>query len=333
MIHFFKRKNSNRFDKMHCKHCHKIKGFVLNIDDSTQKIKLQDNRSLIKRIVNIARACFNTLVLAFVKLHRNLSHKINNETFPRPIEENAKVQYPQESYSWNKSENSDGLYLFIHGLRGSPTAWDQYVDSVKKREPTSHIFCPHIYKQGNVSLERAAEPILDAVKDYTTRFRGKPIYLVGTSNGGRIALYIENHLAPDLLGTAPLRVVTISGVLNGTKLVDTVEKVKLGALMGLDPTLQKECKWKSEVAKNLLNEWKEKQKVWKKERKNVQHFFCVSLDDEQVWPVTSSLPYSADATSNYKVYTGESHTSIVEGACKKVIKWLQNGKTIDNCRF
>lgn len=289
-----------------------------NIDG---KVELVDQRKIIVKIADFTRAIFNHIVTIFKKLKRRLLA----EEFSNPILYEGKLRYPANSLPW-KNQQSNGLYLFIHGLRGSPTDWASYTKRIGQDESNATIFTPNVYAKGNISLEKAADPILEAVRDYLREHPGRPINIFGTSNGSRICTYIENNLPQEELGKSCLRIVSIAGILNGTKFIDFLEKYHLTFMSGLDPELQQEFKWESNVAKTTLHQWSEKQKIWNENNRDVRHFYCASLEDEQVRPIMSSLPNSNNTINFHKVFRGQTHTSIVEKACSKIFDWLNKNK-------
>lgn len=283
--------------------------------------KVVDQRETKMKISDAAQAVFKGTKRLFGKMQRVALAK----RFPTPIVLDGKVQYASEALPW-KNKDSDSLYLFVHGLWGTPSDWASYIDKVEGTKAT--IFAPNVYEKGNVPLAEAAEPILAAVRDYLKEHPGKPIHIFGTSNGSRIIAYIENHLTHAELGHSPLRVVSIAGVLGGTKIVDRLYKYHLGHVTQLDPRLQKELKWQSAMATTILKEWGEKQKAWRENGQDVRHFFCATFEDELVRPIISSLPNSEYTVSNHVIFSGQSHTSIIDGACSTIFNWLERNSVM-----
>ncbi|MCB1117779.1 MAG: hypothetical protein KDK50_04270, partial [Chlamydiia bacterium] len=273
-----------------------------------------DQRSTAAKLIDLVCAIFNHIKVLMAKSARRLFAG----DFPTPLAAGEKVEYSKDSLPW-KSQSSSGLYLFIHGLRGHPTDWARYV----QRVPGGFtIFVPRIFKKGNVSLEEAASPLLEVVRDYLKEHPGKPIQIIGTSNGSRIATYIENHLSCEELGESSLRIASVAGVLKGTKLINFLERFHLTPLAGLNNMLKEEFKWKSKVAIELKDSWKTKQKEWDEQGKDVKHLFCATRQDELVWPIRSSI--FASGASEALIYSGQTHTSIVERACDDVCNWLSS---------
>ncbi|HEV8052612.1 MAG TPA: hypothetical protein VGP47_08955 [Parachlamydiaceae bacterium] len=230
--------------------------------------------------------------------------------------------YPADDLPWSTSEESNGLYLFIHGLEGSHSDWKAYKEDVKNKNPMEHIFVPQVTLKGNCGLETAGKPLLEALENYLHKFPGKPVRIIGTSNGGRLAaLYIEANLDPAVLGSSPLSVVSLAGVNYGTKLIDNAKSTGLSGFL-IHKQLEEEFGFGSEFARKSLMAWKAKQDVWNEQNKTIRHLFCASTEDFLVTDNSSSLPYHETASSTYVVISGESHTSIVDALRKNVLKWL-----------
>lgn len=304
----------------------------LRLNAAEGKFDILDHRPLYIRIYDIAIAIFKTFIFMIdIKMIRIIlrSIKQDNQLSPTPELENPvnvegvkkTFAYKQETYPWAEAENSDGLYLHIHGLNGHSTNWNPYVEELTKDYPNAHILTPEVAMVGNCDLETAADPILKIVEDYLTKFPGKSINLIGTSNGGRIAAYIESKLDPELLGDSSLSMVSIAGVHDGTELFDVITPIM--DYTNLSKEIKEDYKPGSENAQKYLNKWKEKQATWKRLNKKVRHLFITSTEDECVFGLNRALPYHADGKSKYKVLSGESHISVVEASRSKVMKWLR----------
>ncbi len=108
-------------------------------------------------------------------------------------------------------------------------------------------------------------------------------------------------------------------------MVDTADKMCLLWAANLNESLASDFHWGSEGAVTRLAAWQDKQVIWQEENKIVRHLFCASLEDEQVFSVSSSLPLAPEGVNakyDYKIYQGESHISIVPAACKDIVEWL-----------
>lgn len=285
-------------------------------------VEVKDRRMLLQRIADIISAIFHALKTVVVRSIRRI--RANNQRFVQPQEKNGRYSYVSEALPWTGANKSDGLYLFIHGLRGSPTDWDRYAEEVMQKDPVAHVFVPHVAAKGNCALEVAGGPLLEVVCNYLQKFPGRPIYLIGTSNGGRIATYIETHLDPAVLGNSSLKVASLSGVHNGTLLVNRIRKMGLSRLLRLDRVLEEEFVFGGRAAQGFMQAWQEKQRVWRQQDQSVRHLFCATTEDEQVRRLSSSLPNSQDRWTEHKISSGHSHTSIVDALRGQVIEWIQS---------
>ena len=119
--------------------------------------------------------------------------------------------------SWK--EDNQGLYLLIHGLMGHPSIWNSHLAKLHQIHPEAEIKAPFVAHKGNCSLEEASASLLKMVKDYAKRNSGKPICLIGVSNGARIAAYLETTLRKEDLNPK-IKVSAIAGPFLGTKVIN-----------------------------------------------------------------------------------------------------------------
>lgn len=293
---------------------------------NSKLVGVRDSRSILQKICAVLKAAFNHITVLAVKMKRRITKKLQNIQSPTPISKGRAHSYfyPSDQLPWQKDKESKGLFLTVHGLRGSTTEWEKYENDFKQQYPGAHHFNPHVALEGNCPLEEAAKPLLKAVEDYLKKFPGSPITIIGTSNGGRIAAYLESHLSPELLGNSKLLVVSVAGVHYGTKVIDRLDNLRVLQLANLNSTLADEFHWGSEVAEENLKLWQDKQTEWKKNDKKVSHFFIATTEDEQVRGQSASLPQAPSDTTQvkYAVYNAESHISIVDASHSKVMKWI-----------
>ena len=83
--------------------------------------------------------------------------------------------------------------MLIHGLKGRPNIWYRQLNELRKNGQYE-IRAPKVYHRGKCSISAAADPIFKMIADYASKNPGKPICLMGVSNGGRIALELEYRL-------------------------------------------------------------------------------------------------------------------------------------------
>ena len=252
-------------------------------------MKVIDERSLLERTYAVVQAGMKLVAMTFqralviVKGWFFLS--ANEKFFIKPVLSGSKYVYPEDRLAWKT--DSQGLYLFIHGLRGTPSAWNEYLNKVSQDQPEMDCLAPHVPLGGNCPLEDAAEPLLAVVSNYAQKHPGKPIVLVGTSNGGRIAMYIENNLPVEELKGAKLSLVSIAGVHYGTQLVSRLVWWRLLWVTTLHPKVTEDFHWQSGTSIGYLNVWlKNKTSGTKITQKYVICFV-------QRWKMSERVPYRA----------------------------------------
>lgn len=304
-------------------------------EDQPNLLQIDDQRGLLSRIGYAALTLFHLIAETF---HRSIQRFLSwawGEHFPTAQfdEETKQHHYPETELPWSPTDTeSAGLFLYDHGLRGSPLDWQQYKEeltTLTTKFPGSHHITPRIAEAGNCALKIAAEPCLEIVERYRKQFPDSPIFTLGTSNGSRINQYIETHLDPDLPGDWSYTSVSIAGVYYGTELIDIADKTCMLWAANLDQSLAEEFHWGSEVAEAELTAWRDRQIVWQEKNIKVRHLFCASLEDDRVFSISSSLPLPPEginAQYDYKIYQGESHISIVPRILDDVVEWLCEGQ-------
>ncbi len=230
----------------------------------------------------------------------------------------AKYHLCGEKRVWNKESKS--LCVLVHGLRSHPCIWRPQIKLLKKH-PEIDLFVPFVPKKGNCSLEDAAIPILPTILDYAKQHPGKPICLMGVSNGSRIVTWLETQLREKAPRSA-VRVSTIAGIHFGTPRVNWLEKYRL-AVCFLKPVIREELSFGSQKAQDLM------QKVLKPLPPNTaprSWDFSASTEDFQVPHLGTSLPNLPGATRH--ICHGYGHTSIVGAVAEEQInsylRWLES---------
>jgi hypothetical protein len=155
---------------------------------------------------------------------------------------------PHRKIEW--LPNSQGLCVFLHGLRGHPSIWDDHLAEMSKH-PEIDAFVPHIPQDGECTLEEAAVPLYAFVKDYAEKHPKKPICLIGMSNGSRIATWIETEMRKEIPGTA-VKVSTIAGLHFGSSNLAILENLRIAGWIMHDKN-REELAYGSAKAQELLS--------------------------------------------------------------------------------
>lgn len=213
-----------------------------------------------------------------------------------------------EKISWKT--NSEGLIVCVHGLNGHPSSWNPHINEIKKNKNID-LFVPFVPEKGQCPLEEAADPILKLVLDYIKVHPLKPICLIGVSNGGRIATYIDVKLRQKMIKTA-VKVSTIAAVHFGSIAINYLERFGLASLV-LRKAVREELAHGSQKALSILNE------LIKPLPSGVirDYEFYASTEDSRV-PLPSSLPV-LKLNEKLRVIHAHGHNSIVKAIHKEQV--------------
>lgn len=220
----------------------------------------------------------------------------------------SKPQLVGERVGWK--EGSEGLVVFLHGLRNDPAAWFSQ-KALLRGHPKIDVFAPVVPKRGMCSLEEAARPILPTLLDYTSKNPRKPVCLLGVSNGSRIATWLEVQLRGQARHT-PVKVSTIAGVHLGSSRMNLLEKLGLSKWF-YPEALRSELKYKSSYAESLLRQVQAPLPAGCAPR---AYEFYATTDDLSVPDLDSSLPHLGKGEQHHVVH-GHSHDSIVTAVARQ----------------
>lgn len=210
--------------------------------------------------------------------------------------------------AWN--EDSEGLIVFIHGLRTDPAAWFAQL-SLIPIDTKIDLFAPVVHQRGMCSLEQAVTPLLPKIKDYTQKHPEKPICLLGTSNGGRIAAWLETELRESSPQT-PVKVSSVAGVHFGSSRMALVDK--LGISKWFYPNeLRQELNYGSTKAHELLN--RVRAPIGPSCAPRSYELFA-TREDLTIPDLDSTLP-RLDKGEQFHIVHGVGHSSIVSAVAEK----------------
>jgi hypothetical protein len=188
----------------------------MNVEDTYTIVSIKDKYKgetlEIVKLFNIIKAIFTSIFSLFFLLLRTITMK------PSKL-----VLLDLHSQSTFKG-NSKGLYVIIHGLFDNPYNCSlnigRDIDFLNNKYKTNFdILIPNVPYQGNCSLKDASNPILHIIIKYIEKYPYNSIHLIGSSNGARIASFIEIKLR-SLCPKIPIRITSISGIYFGTSLMN-----------------------------------------------------------------------------------------------------------------
>ncbi|MEL7432081.1 MAG: hypothetical protein AAGI90_06120 [Chlamydiota bacterium] len=219
-------------------------------------------------------------------------------------------QLRSKSVTWNP--DSQGLIVFIHGLRNDPAAWFSQL-SLLPPNTKMDIFAPVVHKRGVCPLDQAVNPLLPKIEDYVKKNPKKPVCLLGTSNGSRVAAEIETRLREISPGT-PVKVSSVAGPHLGSSSLDLFDRFSCGLANWRYPDgLKEELKYNSDKAKELLRRIKTPLPKGCAPR---SYEFYATTEDITIPDLVSTLPKLTMREKHYLVH-GESHGSIVSAIAKQ----------------
>lgn len=254
-----------------------------------------DKRSFIKRRYDLVVSLFKQLYYAIMVIIHRLT------------------RIPQrcgQRIEWGKE--SEGLIVLLHGLFNDPAAWYTQLAILKKHQRVD-VFAPIVPKRGICSLVQAAEPILPTLIDYAKTHPGRPICLLGVSNGSRIAMWLEVQLR-EKAPQSPVFVSTIAGIHFGSSRIDLLDN--WGIARSICPKeLREELKYGSVKARQILEEVKT---PLPPECAPRRYEFYATTEDLSIPEMNSSLPKLGKG-EEFHVFHGESHESIVARVAEQQI--------------
>lgn len=206
-------------------------------DGSKTLIDVYNSEDIENKIINVVSTMGNMLYY-YWNIIPNLFKDDDNIIYP-----NENNQYPIPIWK----SNSDGLYVVLHGLFGSPKfKGKKFTEEINKHENNYDILLPYIIATGNKSLEVVSEPIYQVVKNYIELNPTKPIHIIGSSNGCRIAAWIEVKLRKL---NVDIKLTCVVGAFNGSEHINMFPML---FEMILDETIMTELSTNSDVNLELL---------------------------------------------------------------------------------
>jgi len=266
----------------------------------------EDERSLIKKIAHKLKAAFKELFFGLIIVFNR---------FKTSYFKKEEFVFPNEMQKWDATKK--GLFLCIHGLNDHPSIWEYHIKNLKNKNLNIEIKAPYVCYSGNCSLEKAAIPILDFLINYIDINPGKPICILGVSNGARIADYIDVALREREVN---IKISTVSGAHYGTTKMNLLNKLQFATNL-FDDHLKNEMCYGSENVRGIISSMRKKI-----EKGSRSYDFYSTTEDYIVTPFYSALPVIHQNESHYLVH-GEGHASIVSKTRKHqlhtCVEWMK----------
>lgn len=286
--------------KSHFQFAYNVTPSHLPADDRSAWRKTAD------RVLSIFKDIFYFLAVQYHRISSPLPPSIDREIIEKP--------------------GSQGLVVLLHGLYASPGAWFPHLDLLKDK-PGIDVFAPAVPKLGVCSLEEAGRPLLAVIENYAKKYPGKPICLLGISNGSRIATWLETQLRQSAPQSAAL-VSTIAGVHRGSSRIDLLDSFHVPDYFYPRIVRQELCD-DSQTSQRLLDKVRAPLPAGCSSRFYV---FYASTEDLLVPNLASSLPQIGE-NEECIVLHGEGHGSILWTVAEEQIEhcqeWISHNQPIN----
>lgn len=269
-------------------------------------------RPCLEKIMHIVLSIFNS-IRSFFSMLTNIALSPTNPHCCEPLDKISRI--------WKKE--NEGLFVLIPGLNGNPNLIaTSYAEAIKKAHPNKYeIRVPHVPHRGNCSIEKAFTPILSMVRDYIHKNPGKPVCLIGHSNGGRIAAFVETGLRNEDVN---IKVTGIAGAFFGSSNMTTLNNYNIAPYIA-DEALSAEMPEGSNKAKEIISS------MQKTPTKGTRDYtFYATANDVVVTPFSSSFPKVHHGNPKYHLVTGHDHASIFgaiqDDELNHAYKWMEEHK-------
>ena len=241
-----------------------------------------------------------------------------DQLFPKLQKEQAphlSLRYDTTNQPWIENKDSEKLALFIHGLNSSPLSFSLYLEELKKRSHTTSYFIPYVHQKGYSKLSEAADPILDVAQTYAHLYPKNPIFLIGHSNGARIASYIEKRLKAN-----NIHLLSIAGPHGGSIRFKVIKALRLSSFFHLPEEITQELSYLSSFATDSLIEWQTQANNI--EDRKISRLFFATADDWRVFPSKTCFPKLPN--SSYYLISKASHVTILEKTLPFILSYIES---------
>ncbi len=213
--------------------------------------------------------------------------------------------------------NKKGLIVFLHALDHPTGMWKEYIEYMNSYNEYD-IWVPVVKSHGNTDIYSALNGLVGPLKSYLTRWPSRPVVLIGSSNGARLALSLEVFFRdfPN-----KMLIVSISGLFQGTN------RLWL-RWMFTNSQFYKEYQYQSSDCLQLLS--KAREPLRRPELR--QHIFYGSGKDVAVVPLNSSYPVLG-LREEFLYLPEEGHVSVVNiiklEVLERAIQWFNDISDLD----
>lgn len=199
------------------------------------------------------------------------------------------------------------LVVLVHGLRGHPSGFKSYVDEIKRISRDAMVVVPHVRNKGLCTLDEASEDITKTVEHFLDKCEDRiPVWLIGTSNGGRIVANVESKMRHR---PSDIHTIIMGAPIGGSMSMSLVHAISPALAEWLFPNgLAKELHPDSVRVKQLLDAIAEE--IPSASPRVKRTYACiVTLDEHNIWPPNYALPLLKCPTEYLYTY-GVGHSAL-----------------------
>lgn len=151
-----------------------------------------------------------------------------------------------------KNNHNKGLYVIIHELLSYTFMLGQVIsEAIKEKNLKYDVIIPKVPFKGNCSLSDASMPIYRLIVNYISNNPNKPIHIIASSNGCRIASFIETKLRNINVN---IRITSIVGAYGGSRIVEKNSQIlSLILHQNIIEDMKLNSKINNELKKNMMN--------------------------------------------------------------------------------
>lgn len=217
------------------------------------------------------------------------------------------------------STNTKALHVMLHGMNSSSGQFQLHMNEVEKynfeHDDKISVFAPEIIEKGFVELELSGEDVFSKLEPHIERIMNSniSIFLIGISNGGRVALYVYSRIM-EKYNYKNVFVTDLGSPIKGTLMADILLASKLHKFSNYreNEDVLEELKLNSDTATSLLA----KCESYPNFKINTMFYFA------RYDALVNSKEYIEDYDDeNVKVEDTVGHNGLIRKCYKEQIEW------------
>jgi hypothetical protein len=231
------------------------------------------------------------------------------------VEKPKRIYYKDQYAKFPDVINNHKAILII--LHGANTKTSQCINHVNlyenhnKNNPNQQyaFFIPPIKELGILPIKDCIDDLIEKIPNKTFEI---PIFIIGISNGGRLALTLSTKIR----SSKSIFISTIGSPLNGTLIANFFLKTNLYKCIKNNPEFFKELSQNSDVSQNIVSEYINSDPNYKNK------IICyASNNDLYVYPGGRN---SIILDAPHKIINGYGHKSLIIQCISDQYRWIES---------